>query len=224
MTTAVPGLIKIGKTATNNYEQRMYSLEHDGYRNVTALKRAFAIEVEDYDKKEALLHTIFEKSQVHDTELFAVDINIIIQLLSSFEGTMVYPKSEDKEELFVKATENTTSHLIPDGTYVFDRRKKSDNARVTAKANVTNGCWCILKGARFGINEDAGIPQKARDLRATLPIDSNGVLLDDVNLGMCTPSFAGSLVINQTCDGWVAWKTLEGKPLDIYRTKKDSNT
>ena len=50
----------------------------------------------------------------------ALTINIIIQLLSSFEGTMVYPKSEDKEDLFVKATENTSSHLIPDGTYVFD--------------------------------------------------------------------------------------------------------
>ena len=51
----------------------------------------------------------------------ALTINIIILLLSSFEGTMVYPKSEDKEDLFVKATENTSSHLIPDGTYVFDR-------------------------------------------------------------------------------------------------------
>ena len=76
----------------------------------------------------------------------ALTINIIILLLSSFEGTMVYPKSEDKEDLFVKVTENTSSHLLPDGTYVFDHLKKSDNARVTAKANVNNGCWCILKG------------------------------------------------------------------------------
>ena len=75
----------------------------------------------------------------------ALTINIIIQLLSSFEGTMVYPKSEDKEDLFVKATENISSHLIPDGTFVFDHLKKSDNARVTAKANVNKGCWCILK-------------------------------------------------------------------------------
>ena len=52
MTTVVPGLIKIGKTGSSNFEQRMYNLEHDGYRNVTALKRAFAIEVEDYDEKE----------------------------------------------------------------------------------------------------------------------------------------------------------------------------
>ena len=75
----------------------------------------------------------------------ALTVNIIIQLLSSFEGTMVYPKSEDKEDLFVKATENTSCHLIPDETYLFDRLKKSDNARVTAKANVNKGCWCILK-------------------------------------------------------------------------------
>lgn len=51
MTTAVPGLIKIGKTGSANFEKRMYDLEHDGYRNVTALKRSFAIEVDDYDEK-----------------------------------------------------------------------------------------------------------------------------------------------------------------------------
>lgn len=37
MTTAVPGLVKIGKTATCNFEQRMYNLESDGYRNVTTV-------------------------------------------------------------------------------------------------------------------------------------------------------------------------------------------
>jgi hypothetical protein len=47
MTTAVPGLIKIGKTGLDNYETRMYHLERNGYFNVTALKRKFAIEVED---------------------------------------------------------------------------------------------------------------------------------------------------------------------------------
>ena len=62
MTTAVPGLIKIGKTGASNYEQRMYDLEHNGYRNATALKRLFAIEVDDYDEKERLLDSIFSKS------------------------------------------------------------------------------------------------------------------------------------------------------------------
>lgn len=69
MKCVVPGLIKIGKTGSDNYEQRMYALEHNGYRNVTGFQRVFAIEVEDYDAKETMLHTIFDKSKVADTEL-----------------------------------------------------------------------------------------------------------------------------------------------------------
>lgn len=46
----VPGLIKVGKTGLNNFESRMYSLEHNGYSNVVGLKRKFAIEVEDYNE------------------------------------------------------------------------------------------------------------------------------------------------------------------------------
>ena len=86
MTTVVPGLIKIGKTGTNNFDQRMYILEQNGYKNVAGLKRNFAIEVEDYDEKESLIHSIFSKSQIANTELFALDADLVIQLLSSFEG------------------------------------------------------------------------------------------------------------------------------------------
>ena len=86
MTTIVPGLVKIGKTGINNFEQRMYNLEHNGYVQVVGLKRKFAIEVDDYDEKEALLHDIFSKSNVGDTELFAIDVDLVVQLLSSLDG------------------------------------------------------------------------------------------------------------------------------------------
>ena len=78
MTTVVPGLVKIGKTNTSNFEERMYKLESDGYKNITGLKRLFAIEVEDYDQKEKMLHTIFSKSNIEGTELFAVDKNLVV--------------------------------------------------------------------------------------------------------------------------------------------------
>ena len=94
MKCVVPGLIKIGKTGSDNFEQRMCNLENNGYRNVTGFHRVFAIEVDDYDAKEIMLHTIFEKSRVAKTELFALDENIAIQLLSSFDGEVVFPKSE----------------------------------------------------------------------------------------------------------------------------------
>lgn len=115
ITSVVDGLIKIGKTGSSNFESRMYNLEHNGYANVTGFKRKFAIEVEDYDEKEILLDTIFEKSNVPGTELFALDVNLVIQLLSSFEGTVVYPKTEKKERIFDEATDKVEKQAEPKG-------------------------------------------------------------------------------------------------------------
>lgn len=217
MTSVVPGLIKIGKTMTGNFEQRMYNLEHDGYRNVTGLKRKFAIEVDNYDDKEALLHKIFEKSRVSDTELFAIDVNDAVQLLSSFDGTVVFPKTEAKEEIFVDAADNSKGKLIPNGTYYFEREKQSENKVVKASAVIDNGRWILLKDSIIGIKEQAGCSQKAKAVRALLPLDSNGKLLEDVELGECSPSFAGGVVMNQAVNGWLYWKNGKGQPVDIYR-------
>lgn len=217
MTSVVPGLIKIGKTASPNFEQRMYNLEHDGYRNVTGLKRKFAIEVDNYDDKEDLLHTIFEKSRVSDTELFAIDVNVAVQLLSSFDGTVVFPKTEAKVDIFTDATDNSKSKLIPNGTYTFKKKKQSDNKMITVTAVVNNGRWTLLKGSILGIVEDVGVSQKAKAARAELPLDSNGKLLEDSELGDCSPSHAGTVVMNQSNNGWTDWKNSEGQPIDIYR-------
>ena len=223
MTSVVPGLIKIGKTMSSNYEQRMYNLEHDGYRNVTGLKRRFAIEVDKYDDKEALLHKIFEKSRVSDTELFAIDVNDAVQLLSSFDGTVVFPKTEAKEEIFVDAADSSKSKLIPNGTYFFEREKLSENKVIKASAVIDNGRWILLKDSIFGIKEQPGVGQKAKAVRASLPLDSNGKLLEDVELGECSPSFVGVVLMNQAVNGWLYWKNAKGQPVDIYRKKSKEN-
>ena len=223
MTTAVPGLVKIGKTGSKNYEQRMYDLEHNGYRNVTALKREFAIEVDDYDEKEKLLHIIFEKSQLSDTELFAIDVNIAKQLLSSFEGTMVFPLSETKDEVFDESVDSIKGKIIPDGEYKLERKKKSDNRIVKVTAIIKNGFWTIRKSSILGVSEDVGVSKKARKARDNMLIDSNGKLLEDYELGECSPSFAADVVMNGSTDGWREWKNNEGKAVDIYRNKENED-
>ncbi len=100
MTTAVSGLIKIGQTGTANYQERMRNLEANGYYNVSGLKRFFAIELEDYTDKENLLKEIFNKHRVGDSELFALDYDLVRQLLLSFEGKVIYPKDVNKEKEF----------------------------------------------------------------------------------------------------------------------------
>ena len=66
--TAVEGLIKIGRT--NDFQKRMKLLEDNGYRNVTGLKRQFAIEVDNHEEIEQLLDDLFAKSRVGNTNCF----------------------------------------------------------------------------------------------------------------------------------------------------------
>ncbi len=105
MTCAVTGLLKIGQAETKRFNARMQTLENNGYANITGLKRHFAIEVEDYSAKEKMLHTIFSKSRIDKTEMFALDKYLVVQLLSSFDGTVIYPKESSKSTTFNTATE-----------------------------------------------------------------------------------------------------------------------
>lgn len=112
MTTAVSGLIKIGKARTENYPERMRFLESNGYYNVSGLKRFFAIELEEYGEKETLLHEVFNKQQIGDSELFALDYDLVKQLLLSFEGKIVYPKESKREAEFSKVSDARTRNAL----------------------------------------------------------------------------------------------------------------
>lgn len=214
MSTAVPGLIKIGKTGIHQFENRMNYLERNGYSNVTALKREFAIEVEDYSAKEILLHTIFSKSRIGQTELFAADLDIIIQLLSSFEGKQIYPKDRSKEEVFVEAKdkqEKEESSLLPDGQYTFSRKVKSFG-QVTATMVVKKGVLILKAGSICAPTKN----ERYESTRAKANIVNN-VLTEDL---ICpSVSTAGQVVLGNSVNGWDTWKDKNGKKIDIYRNK-----
>lgn len=213
MTTAVPGLIKIGKTGLDNFEQRMYQLERNGYSNVTALKRKFAIEVEDYDDKEKLIDEIFSKSKVHTTELYALDVDLAVQLLSSFEGNQIFPKEKSKNEVFDEATKereiNTDGGEIPDGEYFYTRKVRGFG-EAKGNAIVEDGVFRVLKGATCAPTKKGFV----LEVRKSAPIVNN-ILIDDV---ICSsPSAAGWVIAGRANNGWKGWKDKSGNPIDIYR-------
>lgn len=220
METIVPGLVKIGKTGSKNFEQRMYTLEHNGYANVVGLKRRYAIEVEDYDEKEHLLHDIFSKSNVPNTELFALDPNLVIQLLSSLEGHQVYPETATQDEEFTQATTHRENGLIPNGTYYLKRKVKAwDGQMVTASMEVKNGQCVVLKGSVICPIQSASFPfAEIKKLRNT--VKKNDDILEE-NVECKSPSAAAAFVIGQNSNGWQYWKTEAGQPIDIYRKNKD---
>jgi hypothetical protein len=82
--------------------------ETDGYYNVACLKQFMAIELSNYEEKEKLLHDVFEKHRVDKSELFALNKDVVKELLLSLEGKIIYPqdiKPEEKEKVFKKTTE-----------------------------------------------------------------------------------------------------------------------
>lgn len=212
------GLIKIGRTGSDKFENRMSVLERNGYRNVTGLKRTFAIEVDDYERKESAIHSLLKNERVNDTELFKIDVDDLIQILSCFEGKIVYPVAESKKEIFEEAFDNSKSKLIPDGTYTFEKVKLSDDKKtITAKATIKNGRWTLLKDSCVGKTEDSGSSAKAKEIRKKMSISDDGKLLEDVYLGECTPTFATNVIMNQSTNGWTDWKDENGRPIDVYR-------
>ena len=216
MTTVVPGLIKIGKTGKENFESRMYNLERNGYSNVTGLKRKFAIEVEDYDEKEQLLDDIFSKSRVPNTELFALDVDMVIQLLSSFDGRQIYPETCTKEEVFEEATKERQIKadigIIPDGTYYLEETKKGFG-KVIATMRVEEGSFTVLKGSICAPTKEGWIPEARRNA-----VIQDNTLLEDVECS--SPSTAGWIVLGHANNGWIVWKNSIGEPIDKYRKKE----
>ncbi|MGM9813924.1 MAG: DUF4357 domain-containing protein [Candidatus Enteromonas sp.] len=212
MSTAVDGLVKIGKTGSDNFEQRMSQLEGNGYRNVTGLLRRFAIELDNYDEKELLLHSLFSRSQVGNTELFSMDVNEVIQLLSSFEGVVVFPK-EKKSEVFEQATEAVETNLLPDGEYFMVAKLKDGRKNAKATMVVSSGSIRLKKGSAISSVfecKTAGWIQ----LRSKMPI-KDGYLLDD--FACSSPSMAAALVVGQNRNGWSYWKDASGKVIDVFR-------
>lgn len=216
MTTVVPGLIKLGKTGLNNFESRMYSLERNGYSNVVGLKRKFAIEVEDYDEKEVLLSDIFSKSRVPNTELFALDIDLVIQLLSSFDGKQIYSETKTKEETFDDATKERQVKLdwgsIPNGEYYLSEYR-NNFGEITATMRVQDGVFTVLKGSTCApTEEEVWLPESRKIAQI-----ENSILKENVDCN--SPSTAGWVPLGKSNNGWLVWKNKEGEPIDIYRSQ-----
>ena len=217
MTTVVPGLIKIGKAGVDNFESRMYTLERNGYSNVVGLKRRFAIEVDEYDDKERLLDEIFSKSRVPNTELFALDVDLVIQLLSSFDGRQIYPEMTSKKESFKEATRERQGRddwdKIPDGVYYLSETRKG-YWKVNGTMRVEDGAFIVQKGSTCA----PVTAQWAPEARRSAPIQ-NDILQADVSCN--SPSTAGWVVMGKANNGWLIWKDEENQPLDHFRKKKE---
>jgi len=189
MTTAVSGLIKIGKTQTKRFQERMRYLESNGYYNVVGLRRAFAIEVDDYDDKEKLIHEVFSKHRVADSELFALDLDLAKQLLLAFEGKVIFPEDIDKEKQFdsiSKAREESNLfnfyHIgLKNGDQISLCYDKTITAKIVGEREVEYlGYIYKLTPLTRKIVEEIGKANKSNSYRGAQYWCHNGIRLADI--------------------------------------------
>lgn len=213
--TVVDGLIKIGKTS--DFESRMKLLESNGYRNVTGLKREFAIEVENYDALELLIQRLFSKSRVGNTELFTMDLNDAIYLLSSMSGKQIYPENETKEEVSNEAAENVRTAFLPDGIYTIAYKMRKDGIAPHGIMAVQDGKATLQKGAvvaPLSEKADKNLKAKIKELR----IEDNTLMEDVVDVSV---SMAASIVAGFNENGWRKWTDEKGITIDSYRNNAE---
>lgn len=215
-TSEIDGLVKIGKT--QNIKKRMKELSTDGYLRQKC-DVIYAIEVEDYEAKEKLLHTIFGKGRAARTEFFAEDVEVVIQTLSAFEGRQVYLAETEitKENSFKEATSAVSSSELPNGIYNCEVTSHGTKHVCKGILEVENGKMCVKAGSVVSISATTkGITKGWVNLRNSAVIDSDNVLVEDVPCK--SVSQAAYIVIGTAKNGWDdCWKDKNGNPIAVYR-------
>ena len=78
---------------------------------------------------------------------------------------------------------------------------------------VDNGKFIVLKGSRCLPCDKDWMPETRRTA-----IIENGILMKDVECN--SPSTAGWVVLGSANNGWLTWKTKDGKSINVFRNNK----
>ena len=110
MTTAVDGIIKIGRS--DNWTRRcQYELESNGYKNMNSLKTYFVVKVDNQEEIESIMHDIFRESRVSNFEMFAVDKDRAKRVLSKM-GEQIYPEITITKSISKNKTSVTSQYYV----------------------------------------------------------------------------------------------------------------
>lgn len=212
--TLVKNLVKIGKMESTAARMIIRAIK-DKRPDMPAWR--FAIEVDDYEEKEELLHNIFAAGNVHGTDLYALETSYAVQLLAAFEGEQLYMKGHRDEKRYseeyhdykvTSGSKTGNKFMIPDGEYYLECE---DDEHGTVRANMTvlGNDFIIRKGSSL-------LPwKKYRDTeplrRRAVNVEGKHTLEDAV----CrSHNEAASWVMGYCCSGRTLWKNQDGVSIE----------
>lgn len=140
MTTAVDGIIKIGRS--ENWKNRCAGLEENGYKNMNGLKTYFVVKVDNMEEVEKIMHEAFDKGQVINskgvkTELFACDKDKAKNALDKM-GEQIYPDTAININLNSTAQTSTNAKQIYTQLWSRMNRLMSKRSDIKFSSNITS--------------------------------------------------------------------------------------
>ena len=79
---------------------------------------------------------------------------------------------------------------------------------------VKSGTFILLKGSDVATETGIGLSSIIDEKRNRAKVE-DGKLMEDIEL--TSPSACGEFIMGAACNGWTAWKTKSGEPIDCYR-------
>ena len=92
--------------------------------------------------------------------------------------------------------------------------KRLGNTLLRGEMRVKNGTFILLKGSDIVTETGIGLAPLVDEKRNRAKVEE-GKLMEDIEL--TSPSACGEFIMGASCNGWDAWKTKSGEPIDCYR-------
>ena len=206
-----------------DYRGEMERLEKAKLAGIGDLKETYAVLVDGYEQKGALLKKIFEHRKIAQDNLFIMDSDMLIQLLKSFNGDQIYPSLPPEEDLvsalrsYVPAERTIKENWgkVPSGMYYLSESRKL-LGHIKAQMQVVGGLFVVKAGSQCF--PTIGLAPRVREKAVIV----DGVLQDDV---VChSPTAAATVVMGRKINGWKAWKNINDTPINIYRSDEYHQT
>ena len=117
----------------------------------------------------------------------------------------------------IKNDESNNENGIIDNILYITRKTKNSSEGLKAIGKQTSDGFVVLKGSIIQKKDSYSIPQAIKRRREEADFDGNGILREDCLFN--SPSAAAGFVVGGSANGWVEWKTAEGKTLKMIEEK-----
>ena len=207
MSTPIEGLARLDWSPSDQFEKQVQFIEN---KAAIPLSRAYAIEVDDCKAVMALLWKLLAPYRVRDSLFLAIDLSLLIELLSLLGGRQVYPKVS-QENVIKEETD------FPSGPWCLTRKVKGFGLVKGTMFYLGEDRWLVKAGSIVNTNDSGKNKRPSRDLYKVADIDSRCVLKTDIVAQ--SPSGAAGLLVGRNVNGWDYWLDENGRTLGSYRAK-----